>query len=325
MDANVHILRSGVQRVQRIARQVSPTTMRARERSRRIAAAQHRAWARTLSLLLHEPERHCRRIARANLRFTAALDRTRFSRQSADQIRDRSESITWLQEAEYRAFCQHHRGSHILATTHFGDYVHCLNPLAGTYSAGGATADGAAGTAIRHLIIREKWPDRVSLANLSDDFSNRAVAPPQILISSQVNVLMLRDLLRTRVCTLTSFFDLPASHGAVVPVTFLGQPAWFSAGVASLAITAAVPIVPVVTYSRGRRNHLVLGPLLMPEARYGERFPDTRIRITQSLINWHESWLRRYPEQWRYLPNLPAYFKKPGVEPHDFNSKAKET
>ena len=300
MDANVHILRSGAGRARRFARLIAASTIQARER-RRMTAARHRSWARALSVLLHEPERHCRRVVRANLHFSAALDQTRSCRQSRYEILARSKAIIWSQATQFHTFRRHYRGSCILAATHLGDYVHCLSPL--------AAASDPDGTAVRHLVIREKWPDRVSLANLAVDFSHRAVAPPQILISSQVNVLMLRDLLRTSACTLTSFFDLPASHGAVVPVSFLGRPAWFSAGIASLAIAASVPIVPVVTYRRGGRDHLVTGPLLLPEAHYGERFSETRIRLTQVLVNWHESWLCRYPEQWRYLPNLPAYFR----------------
>ncbi len=300
MDANVHILRSGAECVQRFARLIATSSIQAQER-RRLTAARHRSWARALSVLLHEPERHCRRVVRANLRFSAALDRTRSCRQSPHEILARSKAIIWPQAAQYHTFRRLYRGSCIIAATHLGDYVHCLNPL--------AVDSGPEGTAVRHLVIREKWPDRVSLANLAHDFSHRAVAPPEILISSQVNVLMLRDLLRTSACTLTSFFDLPASHGAVVPVSFLGRPAWFSAGIASLAIAAAVPIVPAVTYRCRGRDHLVTGPLLLPEAQYGERFPETRIRLTQVLVSWHESWLCRYPDQWRYLPNLPAYFR----------------
>jgi len=263
-------------------------------------------WLQMLSVLLHEPLARCRMIARNNLRHTANLEKRRHSRQPAGQIRIARETTSWPTARQYTRYCHHIGRSYIIAACHFGDYVHRLNRLAMAGPSG-----------LRHLLISERHPGPESLANLLVDFGQMGISAPEILLSREVNVLMLRQVLKYQRCALTSFFDLPASHGQVLPVMFLGQKAWFSGGLAALAVSAGVSVVPVVTYKSGNRHCIAVGSVVEPETFALESFDEATIRMTQQLVNWLSGWLLRFPEQWRYLPDLHAYFQPPEKENRD--------
>jgi KDO2-lipid IV(A) lauroyltransferase len=79
-----------------------------------------------------------------------------------------------------------------------------------------------------------------------------------------------------------------------VPVTFFGRATRVPAGAATLALRTGSPVVPaaLVRDPRGSGYLAHIGPPIV-----GETADDVSM-VMQSIMNWLEGIIRRYPDQW---------------------------
>lgn len=268
-------------------------------------------YLKILSVLLHEPLDSCRRLLHRQQAALLLLEHRRNRQRQGYEIRFYRESIHWHNAKDFLSCIRSDDRARIFAAYHFGDYIHGLSSLAKTQELNR-----------RRLLIRLERGSAESEANQREDYRQLGLKPPDTILSDEVDPLQLRALLRREPVNLTTFCDLSADFGDAVEVEFMGRRAWFACGAARLAIAAGVPVMPVICWYDGRNNCLEVLQCIEPARYPGESFNTAARRITQLLVRHLECFLRRFPEQWRYLAQLPLYFQDPGTKQTEMAGKA---
>lgn len=265
----------------------------------RFRAARGRPLELAVASCLRMPVPECRRILRANRRFLSAVEQRRNNPQSAASLQHYLQSFECPQLAAFTQLCETDPRSRLIATFHFGDFVYGMNYL--------MSQDP---TARRTLVLVKEASCRAYFDNMRRAFGARAARPQDQRLVDRVSVATLCTELRKQPVNLITFCDLPEHFGASRCLPFLGRSALFPRGLATLAIRSELPVLPVINYFDGGVNKVYLAPQLEPR-RYRNQGASRAMQcLTRDLIRLLELFVRRRPEQWRYLSILPARLQR---------------
>ena len=252
-----------------------------------------------LSIYLREPLTTTSEIVVKNVRFLDEIEHRRNTALTKTELQQWRSSIHIARSQDYREQAAHDEGSRIIASFHFGDFIYGLNALM-----------CLEGPHRRRLVYSQAKGSDAYYHNMRHCFGGRALTHDAQLTAAEADPLGLAQSLRKGNCTLVMFCDLPPSYGETTAVEFLGREAWFPKGPALLALTTKTPLIPVINLKNRRQNHLRIVDAIEPFRRLDESLEAAVQRITQELIGLLEAYLRRQPEQWRYLQVMPIYFAK---------------
>ena len=252
-----------------------------------------------LSIYLREPLTTTSEILVKNVRFLDEIEHRRNTALTKTELQQWRSSIHIARSQDYREQAAHDEGSRIIASFHFGDFIYGLNALM-----------CLEGPHRRRLVYSQAKGSDAYYHNMRHCFGGRALTHDAQLTAAEADPLRLAQSLRKGNCTLVMFCDLPPSYGETTAVEFLGREAWFPKGPALLALTTKTPLIPVINLKNRRQNHLRIVDAIEPFRRLDESLEAAVQRITQELIGLLEAYLRRQPEQWRYLQVMPIYFAK---------------
>lgn len=246
-----------------------------------------------MSSLLSEPER----VVKCILRSNAIMNAQFYSRRMA-HLENQEESMrlvrdfVWVGESDYRELVKDDKTSRILLTIHMGDFTGAFKRISSH-----ANADRTA-TTLKREDTDQGW------INLFDDGGMRH----SLIRHGDSQLMKLVGQLRQGGHTLTILADLKEDFGQTTEVTFFGHTATLVKGPAQLALAGRARIFPFVTYQSGQKQHIEFADPVSPELLKGEAMPDAVNRITQRLALLAEKWIRRSPEQWKFVSTLPGYF-----------------
>ncbi len=249
---------------------------------------------------LRLPLKDSKRCLMANRRFLTDVESRRIKLQPVRRLQQHNQR--WCDEdlLPYKTLLQQDTRSRIIATFHFGDFVFGLNRL-----------------------LRVDPPDRERIEftqRVSEDayFSNmqRAFNDQVTTASQQWPVANpaasgLGKKLQGDALTVVMFCDLPPAFGATARVDFLDRAANFPRGAATLALRYQLPLLPVISYFDKGRHHIAIAPQIETTTRRPLDRKGRVAQLTQQLCNFLEGFVRRYPEQWRFLSALPSYYTAP--------------
>ena len=269
--------------------------LRAPLKSRLPAAAAHReAVILGLSILLHEPHTAlCRLLQQHDFYFEYNYAKRCEHDAGAGSLPARRKFV-WPDKEAYAALMRRHPGSRVLVTIHMGDFVGAFRCFAGQVESGRTVlswqresrspAADAPGSALRLQVLRH-----------GVDSPIEAVAG-----------------LRRGDHSLGVLFDLRDDFGTTTEVMFFGCRAHLVKGPALLAIAGRAPIIPFVTWECAGVDVIAMEDLIDTRVLHGESMGAAVTRITQKLALLAERWIKRAPEQWKYLPSLPGYCHSSG-------------
>ncbi len=207
----------------------------------------------------------------------------------------------WPERSAYRAWLRQNPGSRILVTLHMGHYREAFHWLAAEAEPG------------RRVISLQREQDgtqshhhRVD-ARLQHEVLGRALDSTAGIVAA----------LRGGATTLAILCDLGPRFGATEAVTLFGQPSQLVRGPALLALLGRAPLVPFVTLSRDGRDCILMAPVIMPQLLAGETLAQGVQRITATLAQCIERWVRLAPEQWRFLPGAGMYLSVAAGHDHE--------
>lgn len=264
-----------------------------------------------LADLLHEPLSSMHRRWRRHHVYLQQTDTDRNRHLCARRARRILSSQRCPQRDDYFALVREDNRSRIYTAYHFGDFVYGLNFL--LQSCPQERPDSASGR--RLLVLTEKGSSAAYQANLRRLFGAPWAAHIEELniarLGRRAAMLRLVRALHRGNCSLVMFCDLPPAFGAEVRVSFLGRPALFPAGPATLSIVTGAPMLPVICTMRDGRREILLSPQIEPVPRPGESRAVLTSRLTQSLVCILEQQFRPRPEYWRFLRWLPAFLQSP--------------
>ena len=202
------------------------------------------------------------------------------------QISRHCDEIKIEQRTAYQNLLREDTRSRILVCYHFGDYVYGMNTFNCLESPGR-----------ERYVLSQKPANAVYFENLHNALGALAIDKSAELIRRETNSSDLSSLLRKGNCTLHLFCDVPVGFGERIEVKFLNRTASFSKGPATLAIANRTPLLPVINYSDGDRNRIILGTQIEPCLNCDESLQEGIRRITQEFIDFFEPFFKRYPEQ----------------------------
>lgn len=252
------------------------------------------AW---ISIYLREPRDFARTALIKNSLFIRQLEHRRNTLMSRRRIRAYCNNFRMPQRQQYLSLLSRDRRSRILVSYHFGDYVYGINFLVSLESP----------CRKRYVLSHQAAPNEYYL-NIRRGLGANAVDRSSELLSSDTSITKLSLLLRKPDNTLVLFCDLPTGFGEPVEVSFLNRLARFPKGPATLAIINNTPLLPVINFFDGKNNQIEFSRQIEPRLHCDESLQSGIARITQELVSFFESFLHKYPEQWRYLSRLPIYF-----------------
>jgi hypothetical protein len=248
--------------------------------------------------LLNEPEREMRQMLRSNNIYSEYNYAKRLI-----HLNNKSESkniiqrFHWPQRDEYLNYIADNQCSRVLVTIHMGDIYGAFNCIA-------SVSD------------RNRSVISLRLEGRDDDGHERFAAECVNHLTfrhGQQNPLTVVSALRKGNHTLAVLFDLTKHFGETVEVMFFGQKARFVKGPAELAIMGRTAIFPFVTYEQDGLDCIdmeaVIDTRLFPE----ETLEQGVVRITQRLVTLAEKWIRRNPDQWKYLSSVMDYLQSRAI------------
>lgn len=207
----------------------------------------------------------------------------------------------WPERSAYRAWLRQNPGSRILVTLHMGHYREAFHWLAAEAEPG------------RRVISLQREQD--------DTHSHRhrvdARLQHEVLGRGLDSTAGIVAALRGGATTLAILCDLGPRFGATEAVTLFGQPSRLVRGPALLAILGRAPLVPFVTLSQGGRDCILMAPVIAPQLLTGETLAQGVQRITATLAQCIERWVRLAPEQWRFLPGAGMYLSVAAGHDHE--------
>lgn len=243
--------------------------------------------------LLSEPESTVDRMLRSN----ACMNAQFYSRRLV-HLADAEESerlvreFVWPDESEYKSVVAGDASSRILLTIHMGDFTGAFKRIS-SHAASDRTA-----TTLKREEAEVGWTELFAGGGSRHFLARHGHDEPLQIVSR----------LRRGGHTVAILADLKDDFGQTTTVQFLGRGARFVRGPAQLAVSGNACIYPFVTFQSGHEQHIEFAGRITPELRPGENFPDAVNRITQQLVRLAERWIRRSPDQWKFLGSLPDYF-----------------
>mgnify|MGYP002630799406 CR=1 FL=1 len=252
-----------------------------------------------VSIFMRESLASVENILSRNAVFSRQLESRRDYKVAGKRILRYCKGFEIEQREDYQNLLQEDKRSRILASFHFGDYIYGMNTLVCLDSPGR-----------ERYVLSQKAASVQYFNNLRNGLGARAVDRSSELLFSEIKTPELSARLRNGNSTLVLFCDLPPGFGEHVEIKFLNRMARFPQGPAMLAISNRTPLLPVINYYDGRSNRIALGTQIEPCLNGEETLQAGVNRITQELISFFEYFFRKYPEQWRYVQNLPGYFFK---------------
>lgn len=249
---------------------------------------------RAVANCLRKPTPECGKLLRANRRFLAAVERRRNQLQSTASLARYLRSFECPDALAFTHLCETDTRSRLIAAFHFGDFVYGMNYLMSLDQSSRRTM----------VLVKEPSCDAY-FVNMHRAFGNRGATPDdQIPIDSR-SMASLCSLLREKQINLVSFCDLPQHFGACSRHVFLGRLAYFPRGLATLAIRGGFPVLPVINFYYQGKNMVYLAPQIEP-GQFGRQRSATAVAsITGRLVRLLDTFVTRFPEQWRYLSILP--------------------
>ena len=154
-------------------------------------------------------------------------------------------------------------------------------------------AGAAAARGYRPTVVAESFADARLDAMVA---GSRERLGMRLVKMERAGPSMLRTLMNNGILALLIDRTVP---GDGVRVSFFGQPVEVPAGPARLALRSGAAVVPAA-FLRLRSNELgvkVLCDFSIRPQRTGDRDCDVRV-LTQSIMDAHERFIRRYPDQW---------------------------
>lgn len=276
--------------------------------ARRRHAVNARVQQRSISFYLREPLRQTRRLLRANHRHLARLHRLRNKPQRRGFLRRYAAGFEIPdRDAISELLCSDSR-SRVIATFHFGDFVFGLNQFS-----------LLAPASRRQFFLSQEVQPAVCYDNLRKAFGTGGATGNQQLLKTTASGTGLSALLRQPGTDLYLFVDLPPGHGELCAVDFLGRPAFFPRGAASLAVLNRVPLLPVICLARGGGNQVLVSRQFEPDYCRRISAPARISAMTQALVALLEA-CHGELAQWRYLSLLPDYFMPPDHKKRGLNT-----
>lgn len=246
-----------------------------------------RASAWVIGLLLQEPMS----TSQALLRKHALHLELFYVRQKVEHL----SPFVWRDRDSYAQWLCRNPGSRVLLTIHMGNFLGAFRHIAAQAEHG------------RHVLsLRRELHDVPELAYSADPRLRQ-----QVLSRSSHTPGAVVKALREGYTTLAVFCDLGSQHGDTVEVPFFGMAARMVRGPALLAMAGAAPIVPFVTYEEDGRDSIFMEAVIPTALRPGETVAQGAARLTRTLAQLVERWVRRAPAQWRFLPSSAMYFNAP--------------
>lgn len=250
-----------------------------------------------ISSCLRLPLTELRRVLGQNQRFLAELERRRNQRQSSSSLRRHLAKFHCPQLEAFQLLNSFHDGSRLIASYHFGDFVYGLNHL--------LRQDLAKR---RSRVQTMQSSSETYFRNMAMAFSDQEADQQCQLPMDQTPLSALHHAVRELPTNLVLFADLPPGFGASCPVKLLGRDATLPRGVATIALRNGLPILPVICLYRGGRHEQLLFPQIETNNCKWKDKKQAISCICQQLADILSLALEQYPQQWRYLSCLPAYF-----------------
>ncbi|ALO46846.1 hypothetical protein [Pseudohongiella spirulinae] len=246
-----------------------------------------------IACLLSEPERIVDNLLLRNAFMNAQFYSRRMAHlansvESARLVRE----FVWPDESDYQRVINGDNGSRILLTIHMGDFTGAFKRIS-SHAAEHRTA-----TSLRREGLDEGW------SNLFAGGSSRHF----VACHGRDSPLQIVSNLRRGGHTVAILADLKDEFGQTTNVQFLGRTARFVKGPAQLAVSGRAFIYPFVTFQSGQKQRIEFSERISPELLPGENMTDAVNRITQQLVRQAEQWIKRAPDQWKFLGTLPGYF-----------------
>ncbi|MDX1491905.1 MAG: hypothetical protein R3332_11505 [Pseudohongiellaceae bacterium] len=199
----------------------------------------------------------------------------------------------WPEREAYRRYIKGSEQSRILLGVHLGDFIDAYLHIGRESHENWSV-----------LVPRREEADGDALANtaLSSNLT--------LLHANKYSPAAMATRLRNGRHTLAIMADLHSGFGETVPVRFLGQSARFVKGPACIALLSACPVIPFVSFHQDKQNHIVMSEVIHPTVHSGETFSDAVSRLTQKFATFCEHWVKRYPEQWKFLAEANLFLDK---------------
>ncbi len=259
-----------------------------------LPAARLRQQQALLSCLLHEPQSNIRSIWHEHLvwfhfNYARRLIHLENRPQSASYLK----AFFWREKTGYQRAIEKSSASRVLLSIHMGDFFGGFRALAMLSESG------------RQVISLR----RDKAGNHGMQHFNAERIAHQVFYHGYQRPAAIVGALRRGHHTLATLFDLKEDFGSTVVVNFFGHRARFVKGPAQLAILGRCQIFPFVCFDQQGRHCIEMAPVIDTRLQQDESLHQGTVRITQALVSLAESWIRRWPAQWKYLPVLPAYFE----------------
>lgn len=197
----------------------------------------------------------------------------------------------WPEREAYLRTAARGGESRVLVTIHMGDFI-------GAFRVMSAAVDPE-----RAVISLQREGDRCAQQRLAAGPTSQH----QVLVHGQDSPARIVSALRRGGQSLAILFDLGSDFGETTQVQFFGNNARFVRGPAELAILGRARLFPFVCYSEAGREVIDMAPAFLPVVHEGEQLQQAVARVTQTLVSLAETWIRRHPQQWKYLDVLPSY------------------
>jgi lauroyl/myristoyl acyltransferase len=248
-----------------------------------------------IGVLLSEPERRVTRLLVQQQHMTALFYCWRLAHYQT-RITDNAylSRFIWPEESAYQRMVHKNQESRVLVTIHMGDFVGAMKRIA-----------------------RHASPER-SVTTLQREQDSPALrrqfqggkGQHHVLLHGQYDPVQIVARLRQGNHTLNILYDLGDDFGETTEVDFFGCRARFVKGPALLAIMGKARILPFVTFEEYGSSFIEMQAEIDATPAHGERLDIACQRITQQLARLAEAWIRRHPEQWKFLPELPRYLDR---------------
>lgn len=241
-----------------------------------------------LSIMLHEPERQARRLIVNNRSCSWYLKKKRDVYYSG--CAGSRGGYIWPQRNTYQHYIQTSRRSRVLVTIHMGDFIGALQQVS------------MVGTTKRKVITIRQGEDLDAIRGVIKHKERH-----EVLERSSVQPLKIVSSLRKGDATLVALTDLNHQFGETVTINFMGFDMEFVKGPVLMAMLGNADVVPVISYQKDGIDNMEVGPILAPEIKTTESIDSTVLSCMQTLFDWFESYIRVFPEQWKYLPECISY------------------
>ncbi|MAO41618.1 MAG: hypothetical protein CMK70_15870 [Pseudohongiella sp.] len=245
-----------------------------------------------IGVLLREPERRVARLLVQQHHMTAFFYCWRLAHYQASKTDNAYLCrFVWPEESAYQRMIHKNQESRVLVTIHMGDFVGAMKRIAMHASPE------------RSVITLKREQDSTALQH---QFQGD-IGQHHVLLHGQYDPVQIVARLRKGNHTLNILFDLCDDFGETTEVDFFGYRARFVKGPALLAIMGKARILPFVTFEQCGSSFIEMQAEIDVKPVYGERLDVACQRITQQLAKLAEAWIRRFPAQWKFLPELPKY------------------